>query len=67
MLGLFEKWTNPALFFVYFHSFRNNLQNKTVDLSEIRTWTIGVEGENTDHNTVDSLKVPKPEHEIIFA
>ena len=48
---IFFKWTNnPGLFLFIFCLF-NNCKRKNVDLSGIRTLTVGVEGEHVDRLT----------------
>ena len=42
----------PRPRFVYFRSFQTQiLQEKTVSVSRIRTWIVGVDGEHADHLT----------------
>ena len=42
----------PRPLFVYFWSFEAEiLQEKTVSISDIRTWIVGVEGRHADHLT----------------
>ena len=42
----------PRPLFVYFRSFQTQiLQEKTVSVSRIRTWIVGVDGEHADHLT----------------
>ena len=44
----------PSLFFVFFRSFQYQFYRKIVDLSRIRIWIVGVEGEHADHLTTTS-------------
>ena len=42
---------HPRPLFCLFSFFSNNLQDKTLDFSVIRTWVVRVEGEHYDHLT----------------
>ena len=52
-----KKMGLPRPLFVYFCSFQTQiLEKKTVDVSGIRTWIVGVEGEQADHLTTTTAQ-----------
>ena len=46
----------PRPLFVYFRAFQQQFYRKIVDLSGIRTWIVGVEGEHADHLTTTTAQ-----------
>ena len=46
----------PPLFFIFVFFQQTFLQKKTVCFSQIRTWIVGVEGEQADHLTTTTAQ-----------